>query len=633
MLRQISAAAIATGMAAALAGDLRAEAVASYKIACRYDEEKRSLEGNERLAWRNPTSRPAALLRFELHGNQWRNNRSTFWREARAGGVEPEARDGAWGSLSVSRMTDASGNDLLERMRFVSPDDGNPDDRTVLEVPLEHPVPAGATILLDIDFVARLPRLGSTGGWKGSFVLASDWFPSIGVLDGTGWRAHQAHAGSGTFSDDADFDVVVDLPAKFRGKAAGTGRLVEERDAPRDRVLEHFRAESVPGFAWAADPGFDVDGERVPNPGGPDLALTLLCQPEHRIYRPRFLRAAKIGLAELQKRIGPFPYPSLAIVDIPWGAGGALRVAAPGFVSGRTSLLSPDGVWQEGSPEAIVLGGIAGQWFEEAAAPDPFERPRLDRALSRYFAARIDRSAFGNSRGVLPLFGYPVVIESVEIRPDPGFRAEANPPRLEAALATFERTAGQTSSDAVLSSFFAEFRQRHPLPGDFLSVVKRQAGPSWEGFFRSVILGGSVDFAVTRASSVPSIPPIGLLETDGRTSEVSVSSAARRSGYDTEVFVARRGDAVVPVEIRLDFEGGRVYRTVWNGESVWLRLRVENGPRLRRAIADPDSKVVIDANRNNNGLTVRGDAAAANLWTARAFFWSENLLDLFMELW
>src|ERR1700688_4487871 len=111
MLRKTSAAAIAAGMAAALAGDLLAEPVASYRISCRYDEEKRTLEGNERLDWKNGTSRPASVLRFEMPGNALRNNRSTYWREARARGAEPETRDGSWGSLSVSRMTEASGED------------------------------------------------------------------------------------------------------------------------------------------------------------------------------------------------------------------------------------------------------------------------------------------------------------------------------------------------------------------------------------------------------------------------------------------------------------------------------------------------------------------------------------------
>lgn len=633
MLRKISAAAFAAGLAAALAPDLGAQPVAAYRIACRYDEGKRTLEGTERMDWRNATGRPVTVLRFEMAGNALRNNRSTYWREARARGAEPDSRDGSWGSLSVSRMTGAAGEDLLEQGRFVAPDDANADDRTLLEIPLEKPVAPGDTLRLDIDFVARLPRLGFRGGWKGGFVFARDWFPAIAVLGASGWATPQIHFGAETGSESADFDVVLDLPSKFRGRVGGSGRLLEEREAPKDRVLEHFRAEAIRGFAWAADPDIEVETERITAPGSPDLGLTLLTQPEHRIYRARFLRAARVALAELRDRYGPFPFSSLTICDIPWGPGGPLRITAPGVVAGRAALLSPDRVWAEGSPEAIVLEGVAAQWFDELPAPEPSERIRLGRAVSRFEAARIDRLAYGPSHGVLPLFGYPIVLRSVEIRPGADARPADDSARLEAALATFDRAAGEKAVDAALSSYLRGARLRHPAQAEFLTAVEGASGRSWADFFRSVLRGAAIDLSVAKAVSIPSIPPAGIVETDGRTSEVSAAAAPHRRGFDTEVLVVRRGEAVVPAEIRLDFEGGKTYRTVWNGASEWIRLRVEDGPKLRQAAVDPDSKILLDSNRGNNGWIVRGDAAAANLWTARAFFWSENLIDLFLELW
>ena len=42
---------------------------------------------------------------------------------------------------------------------FIAPDDGNPDDRTVVEVDLPRPVDPGATAAVSIDFVSRLPRV------------------------------------------------------------------------------------------------------------------------------------------------------------------------------------------------------------------------------------------------------------------------------------------------------------------------------------------------------------------------------------------------------------------------------------------------------------------------------------------
>jgi hypothetical protein len=612
---------------------LRAQTAASYRVTCRYDEAKKTLEGTERLDWKNATSHPVSSLRFVLPLNAFRNNRSTYWRDARSRGIELDSRDGGWGSATISRMTSASGEDLLAQARFVAPDDGNGEDRTVLEVSAERPVPAGATVRLDIDFVSRFPRLGPHGGWKGGFLLAADGFPAIGAVGEEGWQARQARPDSEASSDFADYDVLLDLPARLRGKVAGTGRLLEERDAPGERVLEHFRADGVRGFAWAADAGLDVETERLSTPGFPDVDLALLTQSEHRIYRGRLLRAARIALGELQKRLGACPFSSLTFVDIPWGGPEGLRSLAPGLFAGRIDLLSPDGVWTEGSPEAVVFQGIAAQWFEESIASDPAERPRLDRAIARYLAARLDRRAFGNSHGVLPVFGYPFVVRSMEVPPSPEPRSGGEPGRIEAALETLERVSGEPAVDAVLASYAKTHRGRPSRSGDFLAVLERSAGSAWAAFFRAALRGSGIDYRVSRAVSVPSAAPLGLLEEGGRTSEVSAASAPRRRGYDTEVLVERRGGAAVPVEIRLDFEGGRTHRTVWNGASDWIRFRVENGPRLVRAVADPDGRIAADRMRSNNGWIVKSDAAAANLWTARAFFWSENLIDLFMELW
>lgn len=631
MLRNVSAAAIAAGMAAAPAGLLGAQPVAAYRIQCRYDEGKHTLEGTERLDWRNPASRPAGVLRFELGTNALRNNRSTYWREARARGHEPDSRDGSWGSLSVSRMTNASGEDLLSQTTFGPPDGANPEDRTLLEVRLEKPVPPGATVRLDIDFVQRLPRLGLRGGWKGGFVLARDWFPAIGVLEDSGWRTPPIGFGSEGDPEFADFDVLLDVPAKFRGRVSGSGRLLEERDAPRDRVVEHFRSEATRGFLWAGDPDADVQTERIGVPGFPDLGLTLVTQSEHRIYRPRLLRAARIALQELQRRYGPFPFPTLTICDVPWGPGGAIRIFGPGMVAGRLSLLSPDGALEEGSPESIAFEGIAAQWFEEPLGPDPEDAAPIGRAASRFEAQRIARLSDGPSHAVLRLFGYPLVLRSVEVRS--GHQAGGESGRIEAALATFGKVAGEKELESALSAYLHEFRLRHPRERDFLQAVENAAGRPWAEFFRNVFQGGGIDLSVARAVSRPSAPPLGIVESEGRTVEVSAALAPRRRGYDTEVLCVRRGNAVVPAEIRLDFDGGAIYRKVWDGASSWIRLRVEDGPRLRRAAIDPDSKVDLDSNRGNNGRFLRGDAAAANLWTARAFFWSENLLDLFMELW
>jgi hypothetical protein len=90
-------------------------------------------------------------------------------------------------------MTLADGTDLLAAMTYISPDDGNPHDRTVAEVQLPRAVAPGETISLSIDFRSRLPRVSTRTGWKGDFFLVAQWFPKIGVFEEDGWNCHQLH--------------------------------------------------------------------------------------------------------------------------------------------------------------------------------------------------------------------------------------------------------------------------------------------------------------------------------------------------------------------------------------------------------------------------------------------------------
>lgn len=639
---------------AAAAQDLT-EPVASYKISCRLDDAKKTVEGTELLTWKNTTRRPAEELRFHLYLNAFRNSRSTFFRES--GGRhrrETFREDGGWGSISVSRMTDDEGADLLSDARPIAPDDGNSEDRTVLEIPLPRPVAPGATIRLSIDFVSRLPRVFARSGYKGDFFMVGQWFPKIGVLEDAGWNCHQYHATSEFFADFGDYDVTIDLPSRYKGKVGGTGRLIEERDAPGARVVEHFRQESVHDFAWTADPGFDVASDRFVEPGLPEVALTLLCQPEHRSQRERYFKAARAGLSLYGKRYGPYPYGTLTLVDPPWGAAGARGMEYPTLISCGANFFHPAGLWD---PESVTLHEFGHQYFYGLLASNEFEEPWLDEGFTTYATDRALGEIFGVTHPKLSLFGYPIVFGSVAMHPPLDtqlryFETASRDPltvswkfetpatyrmvysKTALTIATLERLIGPKTMDAVWKDYTARFRFRHPRTSDFIASVNRATGQDWNSFFQKTLFSsGTVDYAVSIARSTRSQPPFGLLDRDGRTVPVSRAAAPPRRGFDTEVVVERRGEVALPVEVLLKFEGGKSYRTVWDGEARWTRFRVENGPRLLEAWVDPDGRILLDADRNNNGLRVRSDAAAANLWTARAFFWAENLLDLFMELW
>jgi len=81
---------------------------ASYVIDATLDPSSRTITGSEVILWRNITTRPATELQFHLYWNAWRDDRSTWLREAKLGSrravpvVSPDERLRARTKMSVT---------------------------------------------------------------------------------------------------------------------------------------------------------------------------------------------------------------------------------------------------------------------------------------------------------------------------------------------------------------------------------------------------------------------------------------------------------------------------------------------------------------------------------------------------
>ncbi len=630
-------------------------AVASYQITCRLDPDKKTVEATEVLTWKNTTTHPAPTLRLHLYLNAFRNTLSTYWRESGGKGRRGEPLPASWGSIEIERMTGSDGADLLPAMRFIAPDDENPNDRTVAEVILPKPVAPGETISLAMDFLSRLPRVAVRTGYKGDFFMVAQWFPKIGVLEEKGWNCHQFHARSEFFSDFGTYDVSIDVPAAYRGKVGATGRKVDERETSAGRILYRFRQEGVHDFAWTADPGYLVLEDEFREAGLSDVRLLLYLQPEHASQADRYFRAARAALSGFGRVLGAYPYSTLSIVDPPWSSHGAGGMEYPTLITSGTSWSAPRSVQR---PEAVTVHEAGHQFFYGLIASNEFEEAWLDEGFNTYMTDRVLKATYGPNHVALDVFGlrfplgidihYPLDVnrsyfevadwdvlasESWKFRDRRSYSGQVYS-KTALTLATLERLLGTSAMDRALRLYADRWRFRHPTTKDFLAAVNDATGGDWGWFFqRAFYSSGIVDYAVAEAETWRSKPPRGLFEKDGKLVDAPPPALAKARGYDTLVTVVRRGDVAMPVEVLLRFDGGHLYRSPWDGEARWKRFRVENGPRLIEAAVDPEEKILLDADRTNNGRRTAPDPRAATRWTARTVFWLQNLIDFMTVAW
>jgi hypothetical protein len=625
---------------------------ASYAITARLDPASRTLKGDALLTWRNTAAVPATTLQFHLYYNAWRNTRSSWMRERALRGDDDlasrAASDFGWIDITSLRLIEGSGtpNDLTSRLRFIAPDDGNADDRTVVDVPLDAPVAPGATINVQVAWSSQVPRTFARTGRIGNFYFLAHWFPKIGVLEDDGWNCHQFHAATEFYADFGTYDVRLTVPTGWTVGATGLER--GRRDEGDGTTTHHYYEEDVHDFAWTTSPDYVERTATFEHPALPRVAMRLLLQPEHLGQADRHFDATRAALKYYGEWFGPYPYGHITIVDPAWQsrAGG---MEYPTLFTAGTRWLAPRAV---ASPEGVTIHEAGHQFWYGIVATNEFEHAWLDEGFNQFSDARALAESFGPDHYSRRYFGgfIPWVFRSIPLsRVDSeglgGYRraAEADAPAtptwqywpatagaityLKTALwlHTLERMIGWDTLQRTMSTYFARWAFRHPRPEDFFAVANEVSGRDLTWFFDQVYRNSNVfDYGVDRLTSEPATGR-GFFG-EGAPRAFSESEGAR-DRYLTSVVVRRHGEALFPVDVLVVFDNGEEVRWRWDGRDRWKRFEVEKPVRARYAQVDPDRVLLLDVDYTNNSRSLEPKAAAASRkWSLAWLVWLQDHL-------
>ena len=625
---------------------------ANYSIDVRLDPDTRTLTGRAVLTWRNITAVAAPDLRFHLYYNAWRNSRSTWMRERELGrgpglASRPEA-DWGWIDVTAVRLLgDAGAQDLTDRLRFISPDDNNPDDRTVFSVPMPTAVAPGDTVNIEFEWRSRVPRTFARTGAIGDFFFIAQWFPKIGVLEDTGWNCHQFHASTEFFSDYGVYDVRITVPTGWVLGATGIGQ--EPRDNTDGTTTHRYVQEDVHDFAWATSPDFLDLGERFEVAGLPPVEMRLLLQPEHFGQAGRHFEATRATLQHYGQWFGPYPYEQITIIDPAWqsGAGG---MEYPTLFTAGTRWLAPPNVSQ---PEGVTIHEAGHQFWYGVVGNNEFEHAWLDEGLNTFSTARALAASFAPTHIVRRYFGgfVPFVFHDIvwsratdgnrlagyrkAARMDaqqtptyrywPGTASAITYNKTALWLHTLERHLGWDQVREILSVFYERWQFRHPRPEDFFAVANEISGRDLSWYFDQVYGGTQTfDYAVQQVTS-REVRDRGFVEGEG---EPTFRDLIDEGGLTrTTVTVRRRGDGIFPVDVLVVFDDGETVRERWDGREPWRVFTYERTARAVRVHVDPDRVLLLDVDYANNSWTAAPRAgAAATKWTLRWMVWLQDLM-------
>jgi hypothetical protein len=609
--------------------------VVTYQIDAKYDPPNHTVEATETLTYHNLTGQPLDKFPFHLYLNAFQPKSTWVYEAHRDGNFRlsslEEWKNTDSGSNQVTKLEVVGMGDLTKQMKFVSPDDGNPNDKTVFEVQLPRPVPPGQDVVFKIAFKATFPEVIARTGYKRTFLLAGQWFPKVGVWWHGGWNCHQFHALTEFFADFGAYDVKVTLPKDY--VIGATGVQVGDTDNGNGTKTVAFHAEDVHDFAWTADPHFVVKDSEFDGSVGP-VKIRLLTYESHKSSWQRYLDITRNTMGRFDEWYGPYPYAQITVVDPPHGGFEAGGMEYPTFITGGTTWWVQKGILL---PEIVTEHEFGHQYWYGMVATNEFENAWLDEGINSYTEVKVMDSLFGRNTSVIDFVGAQLGGREEQRLNylgapdrDPISRASYTDMSMDTygditygktatMLVTLEQAIGEDTLRKALHNYFVKYRFTHPAQEDFLRTVDETSGQDLSWYWNQAVYGTQVlDYEVLRADSNPV-----------NWSDKNLEEKKGLTEYETQVLLHRKGDFTFPVVAEIKFDNGETAREHWDGRDRWVRYIYHKKAKVNSAQIDPDYHTTMDRDYLNNSKTTGAHNGAtlkiATYWTFLTQFVAQML--------
>ena len=251
-----------------------------YTIDARLDPVSKVVTGSMNAFWVNMSNDVVPDIQLHLYMNAFKNGNSTLNIETHGYRKQKQSE---YGWINIVSFKDRNGVNLTPFMNFISPDDGNISDQTVMRVRLPKPVSPGDTVFINVEFETKLPSHIRRTGYNDDFYFVAQWFPKFGVYEPVGmryatkggWNCHQFHYNSEFYSNHSLYTVNITVPNEYIVGSGGLQMEEPSSDQKAGTKTIRYRAEDIVDFAWTAWPGYSVFYDKWKN-----VEITLLIPKE-----------------------------------------------------------------------------------------------------------------------------------------------------------------------------------------------------------------------------------------------------------------------------------------------------------------------------------------------------------------
>lgn len=602
------------------------ESTAKYNIKALLNIEQKEVVVKERIVWYNKTKFETNKLYFHLYLNGYSGNHTIFSKRYT---VDSETST----RIQFKNITVNSDPALL---KYISNDPEFPLDSTVASIKLSNQLMPEDSVIIEFEYSFNVPkslkRLGYASGRN--FYFISQWFPKLGVFENGEWNCSPFYHNTNFYSDFADYEVELSIPAEYEVASTGVVKKVTTYD---DRRIFQITQNAVHDFVWMASDEINKVTDVFTRNDSSQVLIELFLQPEDSKYLDRYLESIKYTLSYFEDNIGSYPYQTLTCVDPPRtsNAGG---MEYPTLFTVRSELFSREKTLRI---ESVTIHEFIHQYFQGIVANDEVNEAWLDEGISAYLTSLLVQEKYGAKYSTFRFLDFisveginflqyneiPLIYTLGDFTYTRGYRSfqkyyECNSigaisdasfeiPRIDAyyvnsyykpelLLMSLERIVGKQTMVQIFQRFFEQYKFRHPKGSDFFRIVEEVAGKDltwfWEAYYQKNKI---FDYGITNVRQIKD----NIYEVDARRFE----------------------DGIAQTEIALVTESDTLYKQ-WDGKERFKIVRFETDKNVLGAEIDPLRKNLFDLNFSNNSFTTERRYAASFSFSMRWFFWIQNVL-------
>ncbi len=549
----------------------------SYEIDARLNTDANVITGEETLTLTNRTDGPLDQLVFHLYPNAFKRGADTFYQRELREKAGIEDLDEIYADPSDDAFM------TIENVSVGAQTLSYQVDDTLMTVDLAEPLPADATIELDIRFTYNMMEIPSDGQYAGNLALRTGhregvytvtlWYPKLAVYDEDGWNRQRYGYIGEFYGDYADYTVSLDVPSELTVGATGQRQGQVMANDEQSRKTLTYAASRVHDVAWVASERFEVT-ELTASDGTDIQALTLGNESD-------LAQETRDALTYFADAFGPYAYETLVAADVTAGGG----MEYPGIIMiGFGSIRE-------------IAHEVGHQWWYGAVGNDEYDEAWLDEAFTVYSDERYRMEERGTSESSTRSSyrfrepGTPVLTPASQFPTlDRYFQSAYT--KGSGILWMLEGWLGRETFDEILRTYYERHRFQNVATADFVTTVERVTDRDMDDFFDHWLRSTeSLDVSVEGVRSLD----------------------ASSDHHRYEITVGRQGRSIAPVTVEAVDEADQSTTFRWNGSGDRTTFEANLDAPLAEVTVDPEGKL-LETDRADNTWDAERQRADVPIW-------------------